>query len=193
MSNLKTPLSKWLSVDPAKSLGVATWYGNKLVHTSTIRPSTKTEIKNAVKQGHIFSKDPYSVVQKIVGAERSEPKPFFNLHAAYCSVVDEAEFILVEHSMGHIAKAVSQVAWRRGYFACLAALVDAVFVEVNTSEWRRVASETWDVSFPNDSALCKALALKLCAENYTDVEGYDDEADAVLIGHWGLRTRTIDP
>lgn len=77
-----------------------------------------------------------------------------------------------------------------GYIAALCEQRKIPVTEVNTSSWRKVCGEAWGVSFPAKSDAAKALSIALVREHY-GVTCTDDEADAVLLGFWALRTRTV--
>ncbi len=184
-------VTRWVSVDPAKATGVAVWDGDLLVGVATVSPSTKTDIKNAKKvNGLEVGDDPYTVTW--MGTSGSTVVVFPTMLAAYFWIVGGAARVVIEHSMGPRPKSVSQIAWRRGYLAALAAVSNVPTTEVNTSEWRRVVTEAWGWSWPRDSKLCKELAIRLAQEHFgcsEDIGG--DEADAVLVGHWAVKTGTV--
>ena len=96
--------------------------------------------------------------------------------------------VVIEEAMGASPKTVAQLAYRRGYIAAQCELRGAVVREVNTSSWRKVAGEAYGKSFPSKSDEAKALAIAL-VEKHFGLTCSDDEADAVLIGHWHTRTK----
>lgn len=198
MSNLIIPEARqrsWISIDPAKNLGFAEWMGGVLQYTGTCRAITKTEVKAAHKRGVPWADARCFVVdRKPVGGSRHEPVVTATMYDAFYSLVYTCKNVVIEEPFGKHVKSVAMMAWLRGYIAAIAASTQAKYTEVNNSEWTRVAAEAWGVSWPRDSELRKQLAIKLVKDHYdVDCTGYDDEADAVLVGAWALRTRTVEP
>lgn len=187
---------RWLSVDPAKVSGVAYWRGGHLSFVGSLRPMTKTEVKqfNKVGKGKTYTSDSYVADILFVDCTQREKTAFVSMNDAYKWVAATGAMVVSEHPMGHHAKSVDQIAWRRGYLAGLVEANNAKYQEVNFSEWRRVTAETFNISWPRDSALGKQLAIKLVKENFPELLGdiQGDEAEAILVGVWALRTRTVD-
>ena len=165
----------WISIDPATKTGIARWRGAALVDVATLRPATPKE-----QRGH------GSLVVVCGKTIYTDRLAFWSQELAL------ARAVVMEEAMGFSPKAVAQLAFRRGYITACAELRVVHVHEVNTSSWRKVAGEAWGVSFPAKSDAAKALSVSLVREHY-GVECSDDEADAVLIGHWALRTRTVRP
>lgn len=182
----------WVSIDPAKSLGVAFWQGHTLTGCGTLVTASKTEVKQAVKAGRPLVSGKAMAFNRNTGA-KEDPILFPSLLKAYEWIIGEAELVVIENPMGYHVRSVAMMAWIRGYIAAIADVNGARCIEVNNSEWTRVASEAWNVSWPRDSALRKQLAIKLTLDNFGyDCTNRDDEADAILIGHWAIRTRTVE-
>lgn len=184
---------EWVSVDPSKNAtGIAVWDRYTPLYVGTLRPITATEIKATKKQGYSYTKQAFAFDQYDFRTAERSVEYLVDLHAALSFATCHAarSMMVIEHSMGFAPKSVAEISWRRGYMAALVALQDGVTVEVNTSSWRKVVGETFDVSFPNNSELAKALALKLVKEHFNvDLGDRDDEADALLIGYWAARCR----
>lgn len=166
---------RWISIDPATKTGIARWRGPNLVGVATLRPPTAKERLGHGKGVVVCGKTVYT-----------DRLGFWSQELAL------AEAVVMEEAMGFSPKAVAQLAFRRGYITACAELRVIPVHEVNTSSWRKVAGEAWGVSFPAKSDAAKALSIALVQEHY-GVECTDDEADAVLVGHWALRTRTVRP
>ncbi len=164
---------RWLSIDPATKTGIARWRGPTLVGVATLRPATTKEQRGHGK--HVV------VCDRTIYTDRLG---FWSQELAL------AEAVVMEEAMGFSPKTVAQLAFRRGYITACAELRVIPVHEVNTSSWRKVAGEAWGVSFPAKSDAAKALSIALVQEHY-GVTCTDDEADAVLVGHWALRTRTV--
>lgn len=171
---------KWLSVDPATKTGLARWEDETLVSVATMRPPAPKEAKS---RG--VSKASGIVVASTQGADI-----YLGRKHAWAAQLSGVEAVVIEEAMGFRPKAVSQLAFRRGYVAAFCESRGVAYVEVNTSEWRRVAGEAFRVSFPANSDAAKALSIALVREHY-QIECSDDEADAVLVGLWAIRTRSI--
>lgn len=191
----------WISVDPAGKtgkIGFAIWSGHTLRAVGTVQPISKTAAKDLLKS----SKTRYTHVVDGLSLEDTPHHPYsvparslrdaFRL--AFVDILDGTTepVVVMEDPMGHIIKSVSMMSWIRGFITSMVNEIGGSVIDVNTSEWRRVASERWDVSWPRDSILCKALSVRLAHENF-NVLCSNDESDAVLVGHWATRTRTIDP
>ena len=169
----------WISIDPATKTGIARWHDHELMYVATMRPASPKERK---AHGH----EAVAVVSQGITRVMSDRLAFWTTELATASAV------IVEEAMGFSPKAVAQLGFRRGYIAACAERFSLAHTEVNTSSWRKVAGEAWNVSFPAKSDAAKALSVSLVREHY-GIECSDDEADAVLIGHWALRTRTVRP
>lgn len=172
---------RWLSIDPATKTGIARWDGERLLGVATMRPPGAKEAKS---QG----------VTKALGqtvASAQGVDVYRDRKHAWASLLSGCDAVVIEEAMGFRPKAVSQLAFRRGYIAAFCESRGITYAEVNTSEWRRVAGEAFGVSFPANSEAAKALAIKLVREHY-GAECSDDEADAVLVGLWAIRTRALD-
>lgn len=167
----------WLSVDPGKVTGLAHWDGDRLLSVETLRPATAREAKHrpAMERADMLW---------------SSSGLYATRHVACTSLLRGLGSVIVEEAMGSAAKSATQLAFRRGYIAAVAESLGVTYHEVNTSAWRRVAGETWGCSFPSDSVACKALSIALVQEHY-GVTCTDDEADAVLVGNYAIRTRTV--
>lgn len=172
---------KWLSIDPATKTGIARWDGERLLGVATMRPPG---IKEAKSRG--VSKSAGVVVASSQGADI-----YLSRKHAWAAQLAGVEAVVIEEAMGFRPKAVSQLAFRRGYIAAFCESRGVAYHEVNTSEWRRVAGEAFRVSFPANSDAAKALSIALVREHY-QTECSDDEADAVLVGLWAIRTRALD-
>lgn len=155
-----------ISIDCATISGVAIWADGTLASTHVVRPIGK------------------SGRWRITG----HPEPYASERAAWLELIRGHDLVVIERAYGPSPKAVDSLAFRRGYVTALAHGVGAQVVEVNTSGWRRVAAEAFGVSWPRKSAEDKALARSLVAQEYGCDVG-DDEADAVLVGLWCIRTR----
>lgn len=164
----------WLSADLSKSCsGLALWRGSELLRVASLRPKGK--------QGkHAFGSVTY---ESDIAAWRS----------AFRGPGEERLGALVhEAGLGHRMGTARILAEHRGGVLMLWRIAcGGPVVSVNVNEWRRVAREAWGVSWPKDGAACKALAVSLVREHYGR-EVSKDEADAVLVGVWALRTRAVE-
>lgn len=165
----------WLSADLSKSRsGLALWRGSELVHVATLRAKGS-------KGKHVFGSRTY---ESDIAAWR----------AAFRGPGDERIDgpLVHEAGLGHHMTTARILAEHRGGVLMLWRLhCGGPVLSVNVGEWRRVAREAWGVSWPADSDACKALAVSLVREHYgREVSG--DEADAVLVGLWALRTRAVE-
>lgn len=165
----------WLSADLSKSRsGLALWRGSDLLRVATVRAVGS-------KGRHAF-------------LGRTHDTDIAAWQTAFRGPGDERIGALVhEAGLGHHMTTSRILAEHRGGVLMLWRLASGggPVVSVNVNEWRRVAREAWGVSWPKDGAACKALAVQLVREHYgRDVT--KDEADAVLVGHWALRTRAIE-
>lgn len=178
----------WLSVDPATKTGVARWDGSRLMGSGTLRVvKTAKEAKALrVPKGWLLWEPERAGAPLLAGVVAATTRE------AWAALLIGAEHVAIEEAMGFSAKAVAQLAWRRGYIAALCEERGIPVTEVNTSSWRKAAGEAWGVTFPAKSDAAKALAIDLVREHY-GITCTDDEADAVLVGHWALRTRTVKP
>ena len=196
----------WASVDPSKRCtGFAIWSGARLTRWGTITPANKTQQKNFAKARqllrvtHVIETVLYfgtGATEAVVETLPAEPacglreafgKAFVNdLHGKNLTLI-------MENPMGAMPRSVAEIAWYRGYITSLVDERLGTVIDVNTSEWRRVAAEAWGISWPRQTDLIKELAVKLVKENYglQQCDIGPDEAEAILIGHWGLRTRTV--
>ena len=177
---------RWLSIDPATKTGIARWEGSRLLSVATLRPATKLESRS----GPTLMLSSLKVSALGVGDARST-LGFATGQAAWRWLLFEwgvVHTVVIEEAMGASPKTVAQLAYRRGYIAAQCELRGASVREVNTSSWRKVAGEAFGKSFPNKSDEAKALAIAL-VEKHFGVTCSDDEADAVLIGHWHTRTK----
>lgn len=161
----------WLSADLSKSCsGLALWRDSSLLSVACLRAfGAKGKHKF---QGRAFDSD--------IEAWR----------AAFAGMSgDKGPHVLVyESGLGHHMTTARILAEHRGGVLMLWRVFGAArAIEVNVNEWRRVAREAWGVSWPKDGSACKALAVSLVREHYRR-EVTEDEADAVLIGHWFIRT-----
>lgn len=196
----------WASVDPSKRCtGFAIWSDVRLLRWGTITPASKTQQKNFAKARQLLrvthvidSVEYYGATEHGTVVETLVPEPACGLrdafHKAFVdSLHGKSLTLIMENPMGAMPRSVAEIAWYRGY---ITSLVDArlgTVIDVNTSEWRRVAAEAWGISWPRQTELIKELAIKIVKENY-GLQQHDigpDEAEAILIGHWGLRTRTV--
>ena len=176
---------RWLSVDPATKTGIARWDGPRLVSVATLRPMTATEAKP-----HGCAKGDMAAL--VLLDSRRVLIPHVTTARAWAWLLAGIDAVVIEEAMGFQPKTVAQLGYRRGYIAALCEQRGVPVTEVNTSSWRKVAGEAWGVSFPAKSDAAKILAQSLAAEHF-GVLCTDDEADAVLVGHWALRTRTVQP
>lgn len=174
---------RWLSIDPATKTGIARWEGPRLVSVATLRPMTAGEAKP-----HGCTKGDLAAIVLLDG--RRVIVPHVTTARAWSSLLPGIEAVIIEEAMGFQPKTVAQLGYRRGYIAALCEQRNVAVTEVNTSSWRKVAGDAWGVSFPAKSDAAKVLAQSLVREHF-GVECTDDEADAVLVGHWALRTRTV--
>jgi hypothetical protein len=171
---------RWLSVDPATKTGIARWEDETLVSVATMRPPAPKEAK-----ARGVTKASGLVVASAQGADI-----YLGRKHAWAAQLTGVEAVVVEEAMGFMPKSVAQLAFRRGYIAALCESRGIAYIEVNTREWRRVAGERFGVNFPTKSEDAKRLAIDLVREHY-GTECSDDEADAVLVGLWAIRTRAL--
>jgi len=159
----------WASIDPAKRVtGVALWEGDRLEGTFTIKPRGASG-KWYTEDGKVMESEYMAFDYGLTG-----------LHA-----------VIMEEGFGGFAKAVATQGERRGYIRAVCAVNKTPCQTVNVSEWRRCIKEAYGVSWPRESARCKALSVKLVREIHGRDVG-DDEADAVLIGAAAMRMRLVD-
>lgn len=172
---------RWISVDPATRTGVARWEDDRLLGVATMRPATPKE-----RKGH--------AVNAVAVEQHDGARPVIlpNRSVFWVFELIGKGAVVIEEAMGFQPKTVAQLGYRRGYIAALAEARGVSVLEVNTSSWRKVCGEAWGVSFPAKSDAAKELSIALVREHY-GVECTDDEADAVLVGFWGLRTRQVWP
>jgi len=153
----------WASIDPAKGKsGVARWMGDVLLSTLVVKPRGN--------KGRFYC-----------GADVCS-----NRFGAWVSAIHRESAIVVERGMGGRINVAEAQGWIRGYLAAECDIMGIDCTEINVSEWRRVIKEDQGVSWPRDSARCKALAVRLVHDLYgRDVT--EDEADAVLLGRAAIR------
>lgn len=173
---------KTTSIDPAKASGVVVWLDGELAQVWTLRDATAAECR---KKG--LGSDGVALVQRL--PDGSQGAPSLSPRRDALRMLCMGAGVVVEESMGASQKTVAQLGERRGYIRALCDELGARFVAVNTSEWRRVVGEHFGVTFPRDSELSKALAVKLVRERFGWVCSHD-EADAMLVGLWAWLTRT---
>jgi hypothetical protein len=151
----------WISVDPSNKSGVALWEGSKLLSVSVIRAIGKSG-----KYGN------FAGATCIVKGSRLD---------IWKGALFRAQHCITELGAGRFAAAINAQGKQRGYIECVCDIVGCKYAEVNVSEWRRVVKEHFGVSWPKDSARCKALSRKLVKDKY-GLDVTDDESDAALIG-----------
>lgn len=163
----------WLSADLSKSCsGLALWRGSELLRVACVKPK-------GAKGKHTFG----SAVH---------PTDIAAWHAAMMAEGVRPGALVVESGLGHHMTTARILAEHRGGVLMLWRLwCGGPVVSVSPNEWRRVAREAWGVSWPKDGDACKALAVSLVREHYGR-EVSEDEADAILIGHWAIRTRALE-
>ena len=162
----------WLSADFSKDCsGIALWAGNVLANTYTVK------VKGKLGK-HVFAGQTY-------GSQVAAWQAAFTVWPRGA--------LVYEGGLGHNMKTARILAEHRGGVLMLWRLnCSGPMIAANVKEWRRVACETWPgLSWPADRERCKATAVSLVKEHFgRDVSA--DEADAVLVGHWALRTRAVE-
>lgn len=177
---------RWYSIDPATKTGIAVWEGDQLEMVGTVRPAKAKEAKQAdVPRADALTVDWRNTETRWTFTARNR------MHF-WRFLLADGPTVVAEEAMGFSPKAVAQLGFRRGYVAAIVEVAFGTLIEVNSSEWRRVAREAYGVSFPNNSEAAKALAVSLVHEQF-GLECSDDEADAVLVGVWALRTQAVRP
>ena len=158
----------WLSIDPAKSSGVARWHGTQLAETLIVKPRGG--------KGKWYA-----------GAAIHESRI-----EAWDAVYEGVRAVVIERGFGGMAAAVRSQGMHIGWHQRECAgrnMPDPI--EINVSEWRRVIKEMMGVSFPRDSKRCKALSVQLACRQYGRSFG-EDEADAVLLGLAAMRMGLVE-
>lgn len=160
---------RWISADLSKSCsGVAIWEGAQLVDTATVRPDGRT--------------GRYIASGVVHGSEID----------AWRAVLSGAGALVHEAGLGHRSAVTQALAAHRGLVLAVWQMVGGGPVRsVSVQTWRKVARQTWGLPFPAHSAGCKELAVWLVRRHWGLAVGHD-EADAVLVGHWALRTRALE-
>jgi hypothetical protein len=167
----------WLSADLSKLLsGVAFWRGSQLVATNSVEPYGG--------KGRFRLRDGDDCEHEL-GA-------WLRIFGSGTDLQSRAVALVVESGLGHRMKTAQILAEHRGR---VLGWWDATgpgrpVHRVGSTEWRRVAREAWGVSWPSDGESCKALAVEVVAARFGRTLP-PDEADAVLVGHWAIRTGLI--
>ena len=111
---------------------------------------------------------------------------------AWREALTDCKALVYEDGLMHrpqVAKALSE---HRGMVLAVWKIVaNGPMRAVNVQAWRKVARLTWGLPFPAHSAGCKELAVWLVRKQW-GIEVGADEADAVLVGHWAVKTRAIE-
>lgn len=163
----------WISIDPSeRASGIARWRGDQLVSVTTLRPAKGAKEKKA---GAVW-----------VGAVLAYP----TLFDAWRSVLGGQAAVFVEESKGKSPRTVALLGEVRGYIRAVCELLSTPYKAVDTSEWRRVVGEVHGFTFPTNREDAKARAVELVSEVY-GLSMTDDEAEAVCVGLWALRTRAV--
>ena len=183
----------WLSADLASKTptGLALWRGSELLRTAVLRP---VGAAGKVRLGGTV----YATEMAAWLAAFCAPAP-----------LDERPQVLVAESV-HVAThngrplvapalALSAMHGRVGAWWLATAPERRPMVEVDVNTWRSVvrehlsngklAARAW--SWPKKGEDCKPVAQALVREHYGR-EVSEDEADAVLVGVWALRTRAVE-
>lgn len=165
---------RWLSIDPADRAGFACWEGDHLINAVTLRPALRGEKKRGTM---------------MLGAS-----PMRSFYAAIymAIVIGEHKAVFIEESMGKSPKTVSQLGEFRGYVRAICDHAGVTYKAVNTSEWRSVVAGLYGLTFPRNTDDAKALSIKL-AKDFCGLDLTGDEADAVNVGRWALRTGAVTP
>lgn len=161
---------RWLSIDPAEKAGLAWWEDDKLIGTALLRPAKGKE----KKMGEWAIGDVVA--------------PTFR--AALRSMIIHVEAVFIEESMGKSPKTVAQLGEFRGYVRALCDEFGVPYKAANTKEWQHIVGGLYGLSFPNNSQDGKRLSIKL-ALDFCKRELTADEADAVNVGRWALRTGKV--
>lgn len=167
---------RWISIDPSeKASGLAYWDGASLVSVHTLRAAKGAKEK---RQGAVWIGDVLAFAS-LIDAWRSA------LH-----YVPDVCAVFVEESMGKSPRSVAAIGEVRGYIRAACELESVPYKTVNTLEWRRVVGEAHGFSFPVHREDAKARAVELVSEVYGRTLT-DDEAEAVCVGMWAMRTRAV--
>lgn len=181
----------WLSADIAATTGLALWRGRELLRTAILA-------KVGEKGRYRFDRRQHE----------DEMGAWLDAFRASSPLDDRPERLIVEsvhvdfRNGKPLVKPALSLAKRHGrveawWKATAPERCDAVDVDVNT--WRSVARQTMSLGddgpmkwvWPKKGEDCKPVAQALVLEHYErQVSG--DEADAVLVGHWALRTRAVE-
>lgn len=111
---------------------------------------------------------------------------FENEFLAWKFVVRCVDCVICEEGFGRFATAIKSQAGYRRYIQCICDMftndlsTEKKFRTVNVSEWRRVISEEYHISWPRKSVLCKELSQKLVKQHF-GLEVTADESDAILL------------
>lgn len=175
----------WLSADFSKeSSGLALWRDSTLMTVSTVR------IKGKLGK-HTLGEFTYATDIEAWAVALRSPRG------------ETVSMLVHEAGLGHNMKAARILAEHRGGVLMLwRTLGGGPTVSVNVNEWTRVARETLSCgdlgpgqwSWPSDTDARKRLSAQVVNEHFGPGLGRfvnGDEADAVLVGHWAVRTGRV--
>lgn len=180
----------WLSADIAEVTGLALWRGPDLIRTAVLRK--RGEKGCYLFAGVLHASEMLAWLEAFRAGATLEDRPMRLI----------VESVHVDFRLGKpLVKPALSLAKRHGrveawWKATSPERADPVDVDVNT--WRAVARQTlshgamapMEWTWPKSGDDCKPVAQALVRQHYgLAVTG--DEAEAVLVGHWALRTSAV--
>ena len=158
-----------ISVDPSStSSGVALWLAGSLSWSWTLRRRDR-------KGGPVWTLS-------------SEDRTGYQRREAWQHLLTRpgSGLVVAERSSGQHANSIDAIARERGYIQAMADVHGVAYVEIPTSEWRRVVKEEFATSWPAGRDAIKSHAVRLVERRYAR-RVPDDEAEAILIGMAAMR------
>lgn len=181
----------WLSADIAEVTGLALWRGLELVRTAALAAVGK---RGSYRLGDVLYEDEMRAWLAAYRASAPLDDRPVVLVVEDVHVARRGQTLLVQPALSLARRHGRVDAWWQA-----SAPARRAVVRVEVATWREVARQTLSLgtfkpgswSWPKRGEDCKPVAQQLVREHYgRDVS--EDEADAVMVGHWALRTRAVE-